>query len=260
MQPTLLCKKLCKKILIIVCISALLAGCETIVVRDDAPSINKKRVAPKNSDKIITESELDNSASANYQMAYSYYSSKEFDAAFEKIQLVLKRYPKFPNAYNLLGLLEQGRGRIDAASANFKKAFELNPLLAEAYSNYSRIACSGGTLDTVAASGKGNTQAGLYTASAECSLRNGAYPAALASLETANRINPNYGQAYFIKAIVLGQTNNWSGAETALDQYHNINGYTNNSLGLGLELGRRSGSPAMLQKYQAASNQFLGVN
>ncbi len=234
----------------------LLAGCET-VTRNNAPNLGKKLGAPKNANQLVTMDDLDDYGRVNFHMAYQYYLNKEFNLSLEKLGITLKRYPKFPEGYNLLGVIEEDRGRTDTALANFKIAFELNPTYAVALSNYARIICQRGlTVMESDIQQISKAHAGLYAATGECAIRNAQYPAALNYAEKAIQLNPEYGQSYYVKSIALNRMGNISSALMALEQFHNLNGYNIDSLESGIKMARQVNDVDMLQKYNSAMQQF----
>lgn len=245
-----------KKILIVVLMASLLSGCET-VTRNDAPNLGKKLAAPKNANQIVTVGDLDEYGRVNFYLAYQYHLSHDVEMALQKSAIVMKRYPKFPEGYNLLGVIEEDRGRTDAALINFKMAFELNPAYTIALSNYARVMCQKGLaameLDVQQTS---KAHAGTYAAIGECAVRNSQYPVALTYADKAIQLNPEYGQSYLVKAIAYNEMGDIASALVALEQFHNLNGYTRNSLQLGIEMAQKVNNLDVLQKYNSAMQQF----
>lgn len=247
---------LMKKVLLVMLMTTLLVGCET-VTRNDAPNLGKKLGVAKNADQVVMLADLDDYGRANFYLSYQYYISHDIDVALQKAAIVMKRYPKFPEGYNLLGVIEEDRGRTDIALAHYKTAFELNPTYTIALSNYARVMCQKG-LSAMESEIQHNSKAhaGMYAAVGECAVRNSQYPVALRYADMAIKSNPEYGQSFFVRAVALKEMDDISSALVALEQFHNLNGYTSNSLQLGIEMAQKVNNTSALQKYNLAMQQF----
>jgi tetratricopeptide (TPR) repeat protein len=63
----------------------------------------------------------------------------ETSEALTQLRRALKRFPREPNLYNFLGVIEAQSSGYAAAEASFRKAIELGPRLAAAYFNLGRL-------------------------------------------------------------------------------------------------------------------------
>jgi cytochrome c-type biogenesis protein CcmH/NrfG len=61
-----------------------------------------------------------------YDLAYSYYGMRQFDAAISIANDLLRQHPRFDLAYYLLGNCYMQLGDLEAAETSYKKALELN--------------------------------------------------------------------------------------------------------------------------------------
>lgn len=249
-------KNISKKISLITTLGFILASCTTTTTVDGKPVPDKpKKVGVTQATKL---KELPDVAQLNYSMGLSYIQSGNMDAAAQKLEEVTKIAPKFPGAYNALGVLEEERGRKDQAKIYYTKALSLNANYEEASSNYARLQCStGSSIDALAANAQASTKAGLYAGAAQCALDANNISSAESYIQMATAADANYPLTYFVKAKIDARAHNNSAAFTSLDRYHNLQGYTRSSIQFGLELATQAGDSARMEKYkQIQSTQF----
>lgn len=72
---------------------------------------------------------------AHYQRGVAYFYSTYYDVAKLDFEFTVKKNPKFPDAWNFLGLSKSYLGDLDGAMEDFSKAIKLDPKFAEAFLN-----------------------------------------------------------------------------------------------------------------------------
>jgi len=70
---------------------------------------------------------LDQNYNASYNLAKLYYQQNKLDGALDFVQKSLQKYPKSVIAWNLEGLIYDGREKYDAAIASYQQALKLVP-------------------------------------------------------------------------------------------------------------------------------------
>jgi len=76
---------------------------------------------------------MDQETRKTYTDALELCEKGRIKTAIEKLKLVVKAYPDYPDVHNALGLAYSLRGNNDDAVTSFRMAIELNPDYIEAY-------------------------------------------------------------------------------------------------------------------------------
>lgn len=206
-----------------------------------------------NRGKYVTYEELEEIDRINYQLGASYIENANYDVAEDKLMKVVTNAPNFPEVYNALGVLSERRGRFTNALTLFFKAIELNPNLDIAMQNYTRLQCrENGTdsLEMIAYQAQHPVlRAGIYTGVAECALGKKSYDVALKNANQAINADPNYGLAYFNRAVALYHKRQYRDGLQSLAKFHDIKGYTAPGARLGLEMAKKVNDKAEIQKF-----------
>lgn len=76
-----------------------------------------------------------NNIQAHYQRGIAFFYSSYYDVAKIDFEFTVKKNPKFPDAWNFLGLSKSYIGDLNGAMEDFSKAIKLDPKFAEALLN-----------------------------------------------------------------------------------------------------------------------------
>ncbi|MEI6090858.1 MAG: tetratricopeptide repeat protein [bacterium] len=76
-----------------------------------------------------------NNIQAHYQRGVAFFYSAYYDVAKIDFEFTVKKNPKFPDAWNFLGLSKSYLGDLEGAMDDFSKAIKLDPKFAEAFLN-----------------------------------------------------------------------------------------------------------------------------
>ena len=169
-------------------------------------------------------------AAREYQEGLRLAEHGEVDQAIENFRSAIRVNPKFTDAYLALGVLLQRQGRENAPAAMdaFLRVLELNPRQVGAHLHISAILAEGG--DSEAASAQLRKAVDLDPLNAEIRVllgrqlyRSQKYPEALECFDAALRLNPNLGGAHFGRALTFLKQRSLPEAQMAFQNVLRLN-------------------------------------
>lgn len=215
----------------------------------------------KTEDSKTDISQLTEAQQKHYELSLHYIESQHYDVAESKLDTIIAEYPNFPDAYNALGVVYERRGRVTPALAAFLKAVSINPQYDTAVENYGNLKCyiSGG--DGIEYDAKmekdDRVKSRLHMAAARCYIKQSDFDKARLSVQTAIEKDDQYAMSYFELARIEQHAGDAGAANKALNQFHDLNGYTKASAELGLIVNKQLSNQPEIEKYQyVLSTQF----
>ena len=205
--------------------------------------------------------QLSEAQQKHYELSLHYIESQHYDVAESKLDSIILEYPNFPEAYNAIGVVYERRGRVTPALAAFLKAITIDPQYDTAVENYGTLKCYVGNGDEIEedikASNANSVKSRLHTAATRCYIKQGNFDKARSSVQAAIEKYDQYAMSYLELARIDLHAGDASAANIALNQFHNLNGYTKASAELGLAINQTLNNQPEVEKYQyVLSTQF----
>ena len=73
------------------------------------------------------------------EQAFNYFKTKKYNAAKDKLNKLIEKFPDNHSLYNLLGAVLIGQKKFDEAVVSLKKSIQVNPIYAQGYNNLSIV-------------------------------------------------------------------------------------------------------------------------
>ena len=149
---------------------------------------------------------------------------QKFDAAIEHYKQAIKIKPDYADAYNNMGISQQGKGDLEAAIESFNKALEIKHDFTEAYNNLGNTLQKKGDLESAIE----NYQQAIYLKPehAETYYNLGVafkekddLGSAIKNYEHAINLNVNYIEAYYSLGVALREKGE---LDAAIDSYRQV--------------------------------------
>lgn len=200
--------------------------------------------------------EPNQAAEANLRLGVAYMRDGNFEKALERLERARRADPKYPQAYNYLGLLHQRMRQPQEAEKNFRKALALAPNDPTVLNTYGQFLCSEERYDEgVEAFAKArnnplyDTPEVAMTNAGTCSLEAGNASEAEKYFREALEARPDIAPALLQMADISYNKNEYLSARGYLQRYLAVARHTARSLWLGIRIERELGDTDAVSSY-----------
>ena len=230
-----------KKLLLPLALLLTVASCTTT---SNPYGASKQETSPGNRARLHTE------------LGAAYYEQRQLSVALEEYTEALKIDPKFPPAYNGLGLVYSSLNEDAKAESNFKQALGLDPGSSETHNNYGTFLCSRNRIDEsieqfmlAVKNPVYQTPQLAYLNAAKCVLKKNDNKAAEKYLIKALEFQPNLRQAQYQLAAIHFERGQYVLAREELRQAMQDIEPGPEMLWLGIRIERKLGNRNAEQSY-----------
>lgn len=214
-------------------------------------------------DEIVDLEMLSEAQQKHFELSLHYIDSAHYDIAETKLLSVIEEYPRFPDAYNALGVIYERRGRVTQAGEAFYQAIILNPNYDVAVNNYSDLKCYVTDGDAIKQSADieiaPRVKSRLYTAAAKCYINKNDFLKGQEAAHDALAFDDHYALSYLYLAKTQYVGQQYQAARRSIDRFNDLNGYTKESASLGYSINRFLNDAKEMKKYEhVLKTQFNG--
>ena len=189
-------------------------------------------------------------------LAAAYYQRGEIRVALSQVRQAIEADKRYPEAYDVLGLIYMDLAEDKLAEENFRKALDLDPKNSDIHNNLGYFYCTRGRYKEGLEQLQRALQNPLYRTpelamynSGICHEKEGDVAAAEADFRRALTLRPDYGPAILSLGKLYYAQNRLAEAEKQMLRYGQLAQPTPQSLWFGVELERKLGRKAQAGAY-----------
>lgn len=249
---------------LVLALAAGLSGCQTIGkwfgAEEDPNAAGVPQVPPPR-----IEPNREEAARLNLRLGIGYIQSGDYAVAVEKLKKAIEFDDSVAEAHNALGLAHERLRELGAAEREYARAVELNPNFAPAQLNQARLACLRGQvgvgekrLVAMADNPVGDVTPETALVEAASCVRTVAPERAEDYLRRAIELNPRASRAHYDLAVLLLDRGRATEARVELQRFHELAGYSAESLALGIRIADATGDAALRREYQTLLQSRFG--
>lgn len=189
-------------------------------------------------------------------LAAAYFQRGEIRVALSQVRQAIEADKRYPEAYDVLGLIYMELAEDKLAEENFRKALDLDPKNSDIHNNLGYFYCARGRYKEGIEQLQLALQNPLYRTpelaiynSGICEEKKGDLAAAEADFRRALTLRPDYGAALLSLGKLYYSQNRLAEAERQMLRYGQLAQPTPQSLWFGVELERKLGNKAQEDVY-----------
>lgn len=204
-------------------------GYRSIVADWDLSRWNQVQIEVKKDLVMLTEEEIkeiedQQKAQEAYSKAYEALQKNDCKTAVAEVQEVIKKFPKFPFSYFIVGRCYALQEKYDDAISNYNKVIELKPDLYQAYFDLGEIYFNKGETEEAAknfekAAQLQQTDPEVFYNLGAIYFKLGKVDDAKVNLEKVLEMNPEHGNAHKIYGYVLFNKGDYKNSIEHLNKY-----------------------------------------
>lgn len=230
--------------LLILLSGVLLVGCAVTPADRYGEQVSARVQAPSSQEAVKSESTK--RAKAHTDLGFEYYAQKQFGTALQEAKVALSNDSSYVPAHNLRALVAMALADYKIADESFQRALQLAPNDPEIANNYGWFLCQTKHEDASFAYFNRALENPLYPTpvvalsnAGECAMKRSDYAASEGYLQRAVVREPDNSRVLFLMASLKYRQQQFSEADTYIQQLHRVVEPTAESLWLALRVARQ---------------------